>query len=62
MKAETYKAFLEHCQTWAEFNELLDLALSECFAADLHMAAATGRVWLAFQDGSDCYVETPKGE
>lgn len=59
-QATTYQAFLEHCTTWDEFNAMLDLALLECFAADLYMAAATGQVWLAFPDGSDCYVSVPK--
>lgn len=58
-QADMFQAFLETCEGWDEFNEMLDLALSECFSADLHMAS-TGRIWLYFRDGSDCYVKLPK--
>lgn len=59
--ALTYKGFLEAAQDWAEFNEMLNLALEECFSADLGMAV-TGRIWLCFRDGSTCFVNVPKGE
>lgn len=59
--AEIFRDFLEVCETMEEFEEMLEVALSECFSADLHMAV-TGRIWLMFRDGSDCYVTLPKGE
>jgi hypothetical protein len=59
--AEIFRDFLEVCQTWDEFNEMLEVALEECFSADLVMAK-TGRIWLYFRDGSDCFVNVPKGE
>lgn len=60
-KATLFREFLEVCETMEEFEEMLEVALSECFSADLHMAV-TGRIWLMFRDGSDCYVTLPKGE
>lgn len=59
--AEIFRDFLEVCQTWDEFNSMLDVALEECFSADLGMAV-TGRIWLCFRDGSTCFVNVPKGE
>lgn len=58
-QADMFKAFLETCEGWDEFNDLLDVALEHCFAADLVMAK-TGRIWLLFRDESDCFVSLDK--
>lgn len=60
-KATLFREFLEVCETMEEFEEMLEVALSECFSADLNMAV-TGRIWLYFRDDSCTFVNLPKGE
>jgi len=57
--ATLFREFLEACSSFDEFNGLLDVALEECAAADLAMSK-TGRIWLMFRDGSDCFLALPK--
>lgn len=52
--AEIYKQFLEFADTREEWDDLLELALTQCLNVGNSMHAD---LWLSFNDGSECDVK-----